>query len=833
MSLQSKQAVRHVQSATQTRFKLAPLTLMVQVAILTLAGVAYLPESAQAQTVPAQAVAKAYQVPAGSLSEVLGKFAAQAGVALSFDPALVAGLHSQGLQGSYSVQAGFATLLTAAGFEAVKHSDAEYTLKKIPVSGLENEKALPTINVAAANAAGVTTEGTGSYAARGTTMFKGAQSLKDIPQSVSVVTRQLMDDRNAMSVYDALSSAPGITIQQSPQGGQYIYSRGFQLGTVQYDSVPLIRDLYGRANNYLSAMSYIDRVEILRGAAGLLQGEGSPAGAVNLVRKRPLSHNAFTAEVNAGSWDRYGVQVDVSRVLNEEGTLRGRIVANYQDQHSFIDYVNQRSTTLYGTLEYDISPSTSVNIGVSSEEVRGRPTLNGLPSYNTGADLKLPRSTYWGATWNRQKSTNQGLYADFSHQFNERWKFKISAAHIQEDHNFKFAGINGAVNPALMRSANIVTRQITDVETSGIDANLTGTFDALGRQHEIVTGANYAKAKTNHTFAYKLNYNIFNIDSFSPHIVEPSDAEIDASFREDGSGQTTQYGLYSVLRWQLVDSLKLVLGGRMSWFDTDWTTITAGPRVSIASRNESAKLTPYAGLIYEINPQWSAYVSYADIFQPQNSRNEAGDVLKPIIGANYEAGIKGELLDGKVNTAIAVFRIDQKHRSQVDFSTSPTCRNNYYCYTDAGEVRSQGIDAEISGEIVKDWSVFASYTYTRTKYLKDVTNEGAVFSPDTPKHLLRLWTTYRLPGALNKLTVGGGVDAQSDTYRQVGTIRADINGRAIWNALVKYDINRHWVAALNLNNVFDKRYYKAVAGFGNGSYYGDPRNVMLTVRGAF
>ena len=789
---------------------------------------------ASAGAVQAQDVRVPFNIPAQPLANALRAFASQGKQQLLFDEDKLARLRAPAVSGNFTPREALNLLLSGSGLAATPSSPGFFTLKDAPSAPVSaSDATLASVTVTAQAERDATSEGTRSYAARGTTLFKGAQSLKDIPQSVSVVTRQLMDDRNVTSVYDALSSAPGITIQQSPQGGQYIYSRGFPLRTVQYDGVPLNRDVYGRASNYLSGMAFIDRVEVLRGAAGLLQGEGSPAGAANLVRKRPLSHNALSVEARAGSWDRYGGQVDISRVLNDEGTLRGRALIDYQDQHSFIDYVNQRNATVYATLEYDISPATSVNMGFSSEDTKGRPFMNGLPRYSTGADLALPRSTYLGATWNRQQSINRGLYFDASHQFNESWKFKLSGVQIREDHDIKYAGVNGAVNPSLMRSANIVNRQLADVETSGIDANLTGAFSALGRRHEIVGGANYSKAKTDHDFSYKLNYNIFNIGSFNPGFSEPADADIYAATRERLIGKTAQYGVYSVLRWQLADPLKLVLGARASWFKSNWSTMNAGTWVPDIPKRENGKLTPYAGLIYELNPQWSAYVSYADIFQPQNSYNQAGEPLEPIVGANYEAGIKGELAEGKVNTSLALFRINQTHRAQVDFSTSPTCRSNYYCYTDSGEVQSQGLDAELSGEIAANWNIFSGYTFAQTKYLKDVANEGVVFSPDTPKHLFRLWTSYRLPGALQAVTVGGGVDAQSATYRQVGNVRVDISGRAVWSAMVKYKINRNWTAALNVNNIFDKQYYRAVAGFNNGNYYGDPRNAMLTLRGTF
>ena len=789
---------------------------------ITTLGLALVIQSALAQNL-------SFDIPAQPLPAALSAFARQTGLQLAFPPELVQGKQGRAVAGARDVRSALHELLTGTGLQGEVQGK---TLVIAPASA-QRSVALSEVTVKAHAERSATSEGTGSYAARGASMFKGELALKDIPQSISVVTRQRMDEQNMGSVYEALAGTTGITIQQSPQGGKYILSRGFELGTVQYDGVPLNRDIYGRASNYSSAMAYIDRVEVLRGAAGLLQGEGSPAGAVNLVRKRPLHENAMSVQASAGTWDRYGTQLDVSRVLNEEGTLRGRALIDYEDQHSFVDHVNRRSATLYGTLEYDLSPATRINLGFSSEDAKGRPTMNGLPRLNTGADLNLARSTYLGALWNRQESSNRSLYFDVAHQFNADWKLKLTGVHIKEDHDLKYASANRAVVPALMQSANTASRSLVDIETSGMDAHLTGAFAAFGRRHEIVTGANYAKATNDTTFGYKLNYNIFNVASYDANIREPEDSEIYGANREDGIGKREQYGIYSALRWQLTDPLKLVVGARASWFRMGWDTYTGSATPSVQRTRESAKVNPYAGLIYEISPEWSAYASYADIFQPQSQQNQAGAMLKPILGANYEAGIKGELMDGKVNTALALFRIDQKHRAQVDYGTGPTCRNNYYCYTDTGEVRSQGLDAEVSGEIARNWNLFAGYTFTRTKYLKDVSSQGMVFNTYTPKHLFRLWTTYRLPGAMNAITLGGGVDAQSASYRQIGNVHAEMNGRAVWNAVAKYQINRNWSAALNVNNVFDKRYYSSVAALVNGNYYGDPRNFMLTLRGAF
>ena len=323
----------------------APLTLAVALAMGTLAA------AVQAQPVglaPVTAPVE-FSIATQPLGQALNTLARQTRLELIVQPSLVDGKTAPAVAGLLTPRQALDKLLAGSGLMATIDGSV-VTVRRVPPTSTD-VATLPSVTVVAQAERSATTEHTGSYTTRAVTLGKGDQALKDIPQSISVVTRQLLDEQNITSVYDALASTTGITIQQSPQGGKYIYSRGFDLATVQYDGVPLNRGMYGRASNYSSNMAYVDRVEVLRGAAGLLQGEGNPGGAVNLVRKRPLNSNATTVEARAGSWDRYGAQLDTSRILNEEGSLRARALIDYEDQHSFVDYANRRSATLYGTLE--------------------------------------------------------------------------------------------------------------------------------------------------------------------------------------------------------------------------------------------------------------------------------------------------------------------------------------------------------------------------------------------------------------------------------------------------------------------------------------------------
>ncbi|MDF2860825.1 MAG: tonB-dependent siderophore receptor family protein [Achromobacter mucicolens] len=800
--------------------------------LLCAAALGFIAPAVQAQAgVAAQETEYTFAIDAGPLEPALNQFARAAGVNVSFDAAQVSGLRTEGLQGRWSAGRGLSALLSRTGFEGVRLSSGGYAVRRLPGGGAAM---LEPVTVTGQEYR-LMTEGTGSYTTSAVTIGKGEQQLRDIPQSVSVVTRQRLDEQNLTSVYDALENTTGVTLQQSPQGGKYIYSRGFNNSVIQYDGVPLERSMYGRASNYSGGTAFYDRVEVLRGAAGLLQGSGSPGGAVNLVRKRPLQEDRFMVETQAGSWDRYGMQLDGSALLNEDGSLRGRALIDRQNEHSFVDRVNLKNTTVYATVEYDFSPRTQVNLGYSYEDLRGRPSMSGLPRYSNGEEVGFKRSTSFGANWNRQETSNQGFYADFTHAFNDDWRFKMTGAYVQESQYLKYTASSRAVNPVTQMATVSVARTVADIDTSGVDANLTGKFRAFGRTHEVVVGANYGHTKIDTSYAYLVNYATFNAFNFNPDLPEPTTAEIRAGTDEARIGSNRELGFYGTTRLQLADPLKLVLGGRFSRSNRVWTTdtTTAGELVNGQTKQANTHFTPYAGLMLDLSPQWTTYVSYTDIFQPQSEVNAAGESLKPIVGESYELGLKGELLDGRVNAAFALFRINQNNRAQVDFNTSPTCAAGYFCYTDAGKVRSQGFDAEISGELTPGWNLFAGYTFNTTKYLKDQDSEGQAFAWYTPKHIFRLWTTYQLPGDLNAFTVGGGVNVQSGQSRQIGATTVHASGRAVWSAYAKYQINRNWAATVNLNNIFDKTYYSAVGNLVNGVHYGDPRNAMLTLRGTF
>jgi outer membrane receptor for ferric coprogen and ferric-rhodotorulic acid len=771
-----------------------------------------------------------YTIAPGPLGTVLSQFAAASKVMLSFASTQTAGLNSPGLQGEYSLDEGFATLLRGSNLQVRQEGSGRYSLVSLPSgSGL----ALGATDISG-QSLGTTTEGTGSYTTGAVTIGKGEQRLKDIPQSVSVLTRQRMDDQNITSLTEALINTTGMTSTKSPGPGMFMFSRGFDIEALQYDGVPTPRNVYSLGSYLTESMAIYDRLEFLRGSAGLLQGANSPGGAVNLVRKRGQDKPTVTITGKAGSWDRYGLQVDAGGPLNETGTVRGRTVVDYAEGDSFVDYKWNWDQTVYGALDIDLSDDTTVGVGFNHHEGHYRPYFLGLVRYADGSDIDLPRSTYTGSTWNRGFNDQTSVYLDLEHRFNEDWRLKTSAYGMVESNEATYQYLVVAAG-----SGSGYFDYSTDYQSKnlGMDMFVDGKFEGLGFEQSVILGGNYSKYTSEGAYAAYRDWtaNILDINHHRPYETMDSILAKPNASLNPSEYDVRQKGLYATWRVKLLDPLTLILGGRTSWYNYEYTAYqeklgVRQPGWDVDSQiNSTGHFTPYTGLVYELTPQWSAYVSYAEVFIPQPEATQNNKPLEPIEGRNYETGIKGELADGRVNVALALFRYDHQNRATVQPELGYTCAMGSQCYRAAGEVRSQGFEAEVSGEVIPDLQLSAGYTYNTTKYLNDPEKEGQIFSTWTPKHMLRVWSDYRLPGDLNRLSVGAGVNASSHTPSQDD--KFELPGLAIWSARVAYQASDEIGVAMNLNNVFDKKYYiPAYNDVDGGNYYGDPRNVMFSVK---
>lgn len=779
---------------------------------------------------PKPASAPRVNIASGSLTQVLSNFAAANGVALIYDTRLTEGLRSPGLSGQYGLHEGFSYLLSGTGLE-LTGSGQTFQLHRRASTTLED-----TLVQDARPGLGSTTEHSGSYTTGSmSTATRLPLSIRETPQSVSVVTRQRMDDQDMTRLEDALKNVTGVNVMYESSDQVRFYSRGFAMDNVQEDgasswfqgSVPGMGS--AEASSDSPDMAIYDRVEVLRGASGLTQGAGEPGGTVNLIRKAPTRDFQFSTRLSAGSWDKYRHEADVSGPLNDDGSLRGRMVTVYQDSQSFVDYVQSERQVVFGTLAYDVSADTTLTTGYTWQKSRTVPNLYGVPMSTDYSSLDVSRSTFLGASWNNKTFEKNNLFAEVEHRLNDNWTMTGSLNYTHAQGYGQFIGVFGngvaGVGAAGTARLNNEIHRDSNGDQYAANLNLSGHFPLLGRSHELVLGGDYQKEHYDNRLGTFANTSLVDVYTFAPSSV----AENTVPYRNRYRYDNYQRAVYAATRFNLRDDLKLILGSRYSsfYFNSRFKNLTTGNE-SHSPYSEDGKLTPYGGLVWDFTDNLSWYASYTSIFKPQNLVNEANSPLKPIVGANYETGVKGAWFGGDLNASAAVFRIIQENRA-ID-SGNPACVVN--CYEAAGKVRSQGLELEASGALSDRWQVYTGYTFSRSEYLDDESatlKAGDPYGQWFPKHMFRLYSDYRLAAGGDRWSIGGGLTSQSstDTTRDMYQ-----GGYTLFNASVAYRLDRHTTVSLVGNNLTDKVYYIPVSNRhrGGNNFYGDPRNATLTVK---
>nr|EIU2718666.1 Fe(3+)-pyochelin receptor FptA [Pseudomonas aeruginosa]EIU2863901.1 Fe(3+)-pyochelin receptor FptA [Pseudomonas aeruginosa] len=654
-----------------------------------------------------------------------------------------------------------------------------------------------------------------------TTLGKVPLKPRELPQSASVIDHERLEQQNLFSLDEAMQQATGVTVQPFQLLTTAYYVRGFKVDSFELDGVPA---LLGNTASSPQDMAIYERVEILRGSNGLLHGTGNPAATVNLVRKRPQREFAASTTLSAGRWDRYRAEVDVGGPLSASGNVRGRAVAAYEDRDYFYDVADQGTRLLYGVTEFDLSPDTLLTVGAQYQHIDSITNMAGVPMAKDGSNLGLSRDTYLDVDWDRFKWDTYRAFGSLEQQLGGGWKGKVSAEYQEADSRLRYAGSFGAIDPQTGDGGQLTgaAYKFKSIQRS-LDANLNGPVRLFGLTHELLGGVTYAQGETRQDTARFLNLPNapVNVYRWDPHGVPRPQI---GQYTSPGTTTTTQKGLYALGRIKLAEPLTLVVGGRESWWDQDTPATRFKP---------GRQFTPYGGLIWDFARDWSWYVSYAEVYQPQADRQTwNSEPLSPVEGKTYETGIKGELADGRLNLSLAAFRIDLENNPQED-PDHPGPPNNPF-YISGGKVRSQGFELEGTGYLTPYWSLSAGYTYTSTEYLKDSQNDsGTRYSTFTPRHLLRLWSNYDLPWQDRRWSVGGGLQAQSDYSVDYRGVSMRQGGYALVNMRLGYKIDEHWTAAVNVNNLFDRTYYQSLFNPNWNNRYGEPRSFNVSLRGAF
>ncbi|MDO8047663.1 TonB-dependent siderophore receptor [Janthinobacterium sp. SUN211] len=827
-------AVQHRIFSPWTPLALHPTTGAVRAALVLLLAVgaagAGLPQTALAAEAGPSASVRDYSIPAGSLRSALASFAIAAGVNLSTQGVALDGLATPGLQGRHGVAAGLQQLLQGSGLEVTDGGNGNYLLRKINTNTADGGLAsMPAVVVSAE--ADRATEGTGLYTSRNLSTATGLNlSQRHTPQTVSVISRQQMEDFDLTTLQDVARATPGLygkTQGVSDQETTY-FARGFALSHINVDGLPL--DVTGFNERNVSAdMLMYDRVEVVRGATGLMEGAGAPSGSINMIRKRPTATPLLDASIHLGSWKDRQLTVDTSNALNASGSVRGRVAASLRDSDSFVDVVNNKNSTVYAIVEADLTPSTTAGIGFSRQHSRTDGVFVGLPTLPDGRHMDLPRSTFLNNADSFQKRDNNVVFADLETKLEKGWRSRFAITHIDASSSTRNT-TNGRVAGETFLLKQSETGWKYNTQQVVADWRLSGPVTWFGRQHDVIVGASYRHDDSDAGQSWEgAQTRVFDIRHWNPRAYRMNGAPFEPY---NWGRKTDEKGLYAAGNFSLADPLRLVLGGRFGWYAQDVTGWYAANPTWRRDLTENAKFTPYAGLVYDLDPHHSVYASGTQIFQPQSVLDVKGNGLPPLSGTNLEVGVKGEYFGGRLNASGALFRIKQNNRAMTDEVNCPT-GGPIYCARAAGQVQSEGVDLQLSGSPLPGWQISGGYTHVLAKYTKDsvAANIGQRIATDEPKQLFKLYTNVQLSGSLARWNLGASVYAQDKIDRRDKAYLTQQGGYAIVGLTAGYRISEQLQLRANIDNVLDRRYYQALGYSWSGGLarYGAPRSVLVSL----
>ncbi len=659
------------------------------------------------------------------------------------------------------------------------------------------------------------TEGTNSYTTKEISVGdKDTRTLREVPQSTTVMTRERLDDGNFSSLDTVMRKTPGVVVLTNDDGRSSLYSRGFEYDTLYMNGLSTpVSSIYGTQPDMVS----VDHIEILRGPSGLFGGAGEPAGAVNMRLKQ--ASDEYKASVNTimSSWDGRRIEGDVTGPLTKSGRVRGRLVGALSTKDSFIDTVDNKVGVIYGTIQADITDNTTATLSINHTR-RDITPFNGLPTLADGTLLDLPRSTYTGADWNNFENNVTQYIAELEHRFDDGGHAKISALYSRVDVDFLYAFAASAADASgsVSRGTSWLARAY-EQDSVSLDAHVSKPFEIYGMENNIIAGVDYRGSSDSLWNQRGTIAGTQNLYDWNSNIPKPS-----VSFGNPDETETDQYGIYGQWRIKPVDKLTLIGGGRFSWYDA---------QLNDANVKVDGEFTPYAGIIYYLTDRVSAYASYTEIFQPQSVADASGKIIDPRTGEQYEIGLKAELTDD-LNASLAWFNLRDKNRAVSDTV-------NLGDYLAAGEAHMRGIEFEINGEILPNWEAMAGYTYTDTQFKSTANAAGSEFY--TPEHMLQFFTKYTFDGKGNwtdGIFVGGGVKLFS-SFKNIsrtatgGATAIEAPGYGVVDLQAGYKFNENLTASLTVNNVFDKKYYERVGGTSVFNFYGEPRNVVFKLNATF
>lgn len=653
---------------------------------------------------------------------------------------------------------------------------------------------------------------------------------RETPQSISGLDQQRMEQENLLSINDVMRQITGVYVSFYDTQRPLYFARGFQITDFQVDGVPT----YSGATNQEYDSALYERVDVLRGANGLLSGPGNPSATVNLQRKRPGKTLEGAATLMLGSWDMRRAELDFGLPLSQDGRVRARLVGVKQQRNSFLDRYSEDKTAYLGVIEADLWAGSTASLGYQNQNNVPRGAIWGtIPRFAADGSLaNLPRSTSFAPHWTRWSRQSGTAFASLEQKLGAGWLLK--AMFNRTEGNTQSLRVYGSGFPDLRSGAGmslLAGASQSEDRRDSLDVYAQGPFSLLGRRHDLMMGYSQVKLQSDSAILKPLDkwrYDIPDLARWDGNAPAPTVSPTGAR----RVGVTEQRGLIASARWRLLEPLSLITGGRLS----DWETRTDNYNSSgsfTGSRGAyrvSREFTPYLGLVYAINPQWSAYASKTEIFKPQNARDKNDELLAPVQGSNTELGLKADLLDQRLSLSAALFQTRQDNYAVRDLSVPKNFKllDGSDPQIGVNGTRSEGFELDLSARLSPGWTLNAGYAQTRTHRHED----DQIYA-NVPRHQVQLSSHWQLPGAWDRLSLGGGLNWQSEVtgvgieHPILETVTVKEAGFALVSLHANLRLSERFSLGLSVRNALDHSYW-ANLDYPN---YGEPRNFMLSLRG--
>ncbi|MGB9088008.1 MAG: TonB-dependent siderophore receptor [Pseudomonas farsensis] len=771
-----------------------------------------------------QSAVRAYDVPAGPLASTLNQIASQAGIALALDPALASGRTSAPVNGQYNGVGALQAALLGTGLQLQQGSAGSYSLVAVE----NNAIALPTTDINASSDSESAWGPVNGYLANRTAAgSKTDTALVEAPRSISVATRQQMDDRSVHSLDDAVRYMPGIVSASFGSDTRYDWMRvrGFE-PTHFLDGLPLPRGVYA---NPKPETWNLDRLALLRGPASSVYGQTPPGGLLDIVSRRPQAESAHEIQVQYGSDNHRQINFASTGKIDDQGQFLYGLSGVVRDSGTQIDHVENKRYNIAPSLTWNIDDDTSLTLLTQFTRDDTGVTSQFYPLQGTKIDMpfgKVSRHKNLGdPDYDYYDRTYYALGYTFEHRLNDTWQLRQNLRYTKSDLSFQTVTVNsyypsiGYVVDDQGNTGRGTTNVDEDISQFAVDNNLQGNFDTGAISHTLLLGLDHQRMNDNFLaiFGTAPPINVNNPVHGLP-ITRPPRA--DALY--DYNQKTRQTGVY-IQDQMALDKWRLTLGGRQDWVHTD----TEFHKNNTNSTQRNRKFSGNAALSYVFDSGLVPYLSYAESFQPASKSDvTATNSLKPTEGQQWELGIKYQPPGSNTLLTAAVYELTQKNVSVTNNV------GNVPVTSQTGEVKVQGLELEAVSEVNENLKVTAAYTLAKSE-VQDGLYKGNRLQL-MPNQQASLWADYTWrTGALDGFGIGLGARYTGNTYGDQGnTWLGKADAYTVFDAAVHYDLGRldnslkGASVAINATNLLNKDYISTCDGY--YCYFGDQRSVVAS-----